>query len=146
GRTSSWRAGGPMCVKLACMQARNAFLRHPRACPEDRQRHHTLVRGTKDPNFVPAAMLGTSPTGCTHLSHASPDVPSVDHGEQAPVSLDEHDGSWLAAISGPAAEAGADPSGEGERAGRMWIFLSLCPAFEGARDGFEDGLIGGREQ
>ena len=30
-----------------------------RACPEDRQRHHTLVRRTKDPNFVPAAMLGT---------------------------------------------------------------------------------------
>src|SRR6185436_1587318 len=91
-------------------------------------------------------VLWAAPTGCTHLSHASPDVPSVDHGEQAPVSLDEHDGSWLAAISGPAAEAGADPSGEGERAGRMWIFLSLCPAFEGARDGFEDGLIGGREQ
>src|SRR5919202_4799558 len=89
---------------------------------------------------------GLDPTGCTHLSPHSPDVPSLDHGLQASVSLDEHDGAWRAAVSGPAAEAGADPCGEGERAGRMWIFLSLCLAFEGARDGFEGWLIGGLEQ
>ena len=56
-------------------------------------------------------------------------------------ALQDDDGSWLSVVSGPTAEAGEDPSGVGERACWVWIFLSLGFAFEDCRDGFDGGLI-----
>src|SRR6266851_5611122 len=53
-----------------------------------------------------------------------------------------HDlGSGLAVVAGPAAEAGDDPGGEGERALGVGIALPFCLARELGRDGFEDGLV-----
>ncbi len=59
--------------------------------------------------------------------------------------LKHDDGAWFSVISGPSAEAGADPGGVSERAFGMRVFLALGLAFEVSAIGFDEGDVLGFE-
>src|SRR5215203_5194712 len=56
-------------------------------------------------------------------------------------ALEHDDGSGLAVVAGPSAEAGADPSRIGERAPGVGVALSFGPAFEALAQGFDEGQV-----
>src|SRR5215218_6675802 len=56
-------------------------------------------------------------------------------------ALEHDDGSGLAVVAGPSAEAGADPCRIGERAPGVGVALSFGPAFEALAQGFEEGQV-----
>src|SRR5215218_3917842 len=56
-------------------------------------------------------------------------------------ALEHDDGSGLAVVAGPSAEAGADPCRIGERAPGMGVALSFGLAFEALAQGFDEGQV-----
>src|SRR5215203_551563 len=56
-------------------------------------------------------------------------------------ALEHDDGSGLAVVAGPSAEAGADPCRIGERAPGVGVALSFGLAFEALAQGFDEGQV-----
>ncbi len=84
----------------------------------------------------------STPRGATlRDSHMLSEAPTVLHGSELVKASEHNDGSGLAVVSGPAAEPGADPGGEGEGALGMGVFLFLGLAFELRRYRLERGLL-----
>src|SRR5690606_27497242 len=93
--------------------------------------HPTLsLRGLPDSHIILGALPMSCEQGCATF-----------HGLELEPSLEHDDGSWLAVVAGPAAQASADPGGVGERALGMGVFLALGLALQLVAAGFEQGLV-----
>src|SRR6185312_10814852 len=114
-------------------------LRHGRACPG-----HPPPAGGTAAEVVQPPVRGW-PGLVLRDAHKCEAFDALEHGLEAQVASNEHDWPWLAAISGPAAEACADPGCMGQRAGRMRVLLRFGFAFEGLADALDHRLIGGGE-
>src|ERR1700757_4171185 len=75
-------------------------------------------------------------------SHKSGTFYAFKHGQQSQMTSDQHDWPRLAVISGPSAEAGADPRRMSERTGWVRVALACGASFEGLTDRLDNGLIG----
>ena len=78
-------------------------------------------------------------------SHIVFDAVSALYSAELIEAMEHDDGSGFSVISGPSSEAGADPSGEGEGAFWVGVFLLFGLAFERGGDGFESGPVFGIE-
>ena len=66
---------------------------------------------------------------------------AVFEGLELRPSAQDDDRAGFAVVAGPAAEAGADPGGEGEASPRVRVLLAFGPALEVAADDLEEGLV-----
>ena len=60
-------------------------------------------------------------------------------------AVEHDDGPGFSVVTGPSAEAGADPCAVGERGLGVGVFLALGPAFELGAEGLQQGLVFGLE-
>ena len=79
--------------------------------------------------------------GCLRDSHISCHGPALLDGAEGVQATEHDDGAWLAVVSGPAAEAGADPGRISKRAFGVRIFLFGGFAPKLAARGLQCGLF-----
>src|SRR5215207_313323 len=91
--------------------------------------------GTVDVQPVPMQLADS------HIALRGHEGGAAFGGLELEPALEHDDGSGLAVVAGPSAEAGADPCRIGERAPGVGVALSFGLAFEALAQGFDEGQV-----
>src|SRR5215207_10123564 len=121
--------------------SRAGVRRRPRRRLGARRRRGAASRLVPTPLALRASRPSPPGLADSHIALRGNEGGAAFGGLELEPALEHDDGSGLAVVAGPSAEAGADPCRIGERAPGVGVALSFGPAFEALAQGFEEGQV-----